>query len=198
MNDHNDPIADLLTTTHSPEQKTRDAVHASVVDEILSDIPVEGIHPPRLPDGPLCDPSDGKHYTAERHVKLCKLIAFGLPPQDAAKAIGIHVSTLKRWRTEKPALSSDIEMAQHLAVGAVAGILRQLMTSENEAVALRAVIFFLKTRSKAFREKAELEIGIDDEALARMIRGRIYGHRHEPESLPSDNDEMSLAALEGE
>lgn len=125
-----------------------------------------------MPQAPLYE---GSEFNDDKLIDICRFIAFGLSEQNAARAIGISHETLKRWKKSIPGVAEEMARARYLAVGAVASILRALMVSENEKIALQAVQFYLKTRSREFREKQDIEVEIDVAKIQEKVRRDLYG-----------------------
>lgn len=139
-------------------------------------------------------------YSDAKLITICRLVALGLSETSAAKACGVAPQTLRNWKALRPDVEQEIGRAKYMAVGAVAVILRLLMRSKNEAVALKAVEFFLKTRSKEFREKWDGEIEVDFAKLQEKIMRDLYGHGADEdagalEGAP-ESDSMRHAAIE--
>jgi|GEM_PF-4351390 len=169
-----------ITQTPPPKRKlsskTRASVTAAVLDKLIQKKDFVRIArefgKERYEQSPLYDDTS---FNDDKLIDLCRFVALGLSEQSAARAIGISVQTLKAWKREIPGVMEEIVRARYLAIGAVASILRMFMVSENDAVALRATEFFLKTRSKEFREKQEVEVEFDTTSLQRKIKEDLYG-----------------------
>jgi transcriptional regulator with XRE-family HTH domain len=185
---------------------TRTAITAAVLEELIPKNDAGQMKWLAAESGSARALYDDPAFNDEKLIDLCRMVALGLTEQSAAKAIGISVKTLQRWKANIAGVAEEISRAKHLATGAVTAILRHLMTSENDAVALRAVEFFLTRRSKEFREKQDIEIEFDMARLQKKIRDEIYGRMDDekpganntlsvpsPPSSPSASGQLKLA-----
>lgn len=124
-------------------------------------------------------------FTEQKLVDVCRLLSLGLSMENACRAACIPRNTLQLWRDQDPGIDREIKRAKAMAIGAVTKLLRQLMTSTNEAVALNAIKFWLSTRVNEFKEKHEVEIEVDLAKVHRRVVQDIYGNfdKKEPEQI---------------
>lgn len=119
---------------------------------------------------------------------IYRLLTLGMGLKTACSIIGVSDKRFNEWRVAMPEFDALVRQAEGVSVGRAASLLEKLMLSADEDVQLRAVQFFLKTRSEDFRDKSTLEVGpVKDtmEAVRESVR-RVYGLDMGPSGRPAD------------
>ncbi len=143
---------------------------------------LERLYPVEAVYGGYTDRSDA--YDAIMHAQICRFAVLGLSTSTIARAVGITPATLGRWLQKYPKLNSDIYRAQSASVTDAVLRLRKMMGGDDPT-ALKAIIFFLQSRSPDFAEKTRLEVStVDEKTLGQDIRREIYGIREDATITP--------------
>lgn len=90
--------------------------------------------------------------------------SLGFDDRSCAERGGIHVDTYYSWKRDNPAFSERINAAKATGQTFVAGQLFKAIQKGNIA----SIIFWLKTRTREFRENKDLDTLAREEAV-RMI-----------------------------
>lgn len=119
-------------------------------------------------------------YDALMHAKLirCKLLGFN--NASTARACGVDEVTIRDWLQTRPQLAADFDQAEMLVGVNAAGVMAQLLLSDDDRVRFNAAKFILERRTEEFRDDAKPTVQVSFGDIASAIRRDIYGIEEAP------------------
>jgi hypothetical protein len=108
--------------------------------------------------------------TPSKAQALCQALSIGMPQYAACLKAGISVSTFSQWRKTDPLFAEQTERAEIEGMHKYLEVIRDCLSSEDEAIRLRTATWALEHRWPQFFARTRLEItgAVEDKVVVLL------------------------------
>ena len=108
--------------------------------------------------------------TALMALRVCRLVADGMPLSHAAGACGISISFLFEWKAKEAAFRGQVEAATSKGIAQRLAVIRECLASQDAALSFRAATWWLEHTQPQHFARNRIEVsGPDGSPLAGVV-----------------------------